>query len=370
MSKAILIVVIALAVLALAPLAIGEKGYVLIAFNDYTIEGTITAFVILTLLASAAVYITFRLIRYVLSLYGITRFKWAFKAEQKRLATLQSSVWQFINHDYTGVQKSLEKASVPEGWENIAAALSARSALETNNKESARLYLTKVTPQDTSNIAQMLVASEQAELAKETMDDITKNKKASAQELANFAEYLVAQQDWQQLAAQLTRFEKKHALNDAQWDTVFERYFSALDKAALQNAFANLPKKLKEKAERYYLINLISFEPEQAEKYLVKMLKADRYREVWDVLKNSNQGKLPELHKFVQSKLKKLPDDATLLFTLAYVAKIQGDYELACKVFNKTLSQDNAQQHWRIAAECFVKAQQNDKALMLYQRYA
>ena len=46
---------------------------------------------------------------------------------------------------------------------------------------------------------------------------------------------------------------------------------TTFQKAALQNAFANLPKKLKEKAERYYLINLISFEPEQAEKYLVKM---------------------------------------------------------------------------------------------------
>ena len=41
MIRALLFIALALVVPALAPLAIGEKGYVLIGFNNYTIEGTI-----------------------------------------------------------------------------------------------------------------------------------------------------------------------------------------------------------------------------------------------------------------------------------------------------------------------------------------
>jgi uncharacterized protein HemY len=55
---------------------------------------------------------------------------------------------------------------------------------------------------------------------------------------------------------------------------------------------------------------------------------------------------------------------------LAYIAKAQGDYALACKAFNKVMTQQNAGQHWRIAATCFAKQHDNDKALSLYQQYA
>ena len=370
MSKAIITVVIALVVLALAPVAIGEKGYVLIAFNDYTIEGTITAFVIAIILLAAFSFVIYKLLRYVLSLYGITRFKWASRADKRKLNNLKTGVWQFINRDFTGAQQSLAKAHVPAGWESIAQAISARAALESGNKADARLHLEKVAQQDASNIAQMLVESEQAELAKESMEQITKNKKATNLELANFAEYLVAQQDWSTLNDQLSRFEKKHALSDEQWQQLFERYFAALDLNALNSAYGNLPKKLKEKAEFHYLTNLASFSPEQTDKCLLKLAKGDKYREVWQILSKCNNTKLFDTQKFIQSRLKKLPEDETLLLTLAYIAKAQGDFELACKVFNKVLSKENANKHWRVAAECFNQTGQLDKAISLYQTYA
>lgn len=370
MSKAIISIVIALIVLALAPIAIGEKGYVLIAFNDYTIEGTITAFVIAAILLAVFGFVIYKLLRYVFSLYGVTRFKWALRADKRKQTNLKTGVWQFINRDFVGAQKSLAKAHVPEGWENIAQAISARAALEAGNKAEARLHLEQVSEDDTPYIAQMLVESEQAELAKESMEQITKNKKATNLELANFAEYLVAQQDWSTLNDQLSRFEKKHALSDEQWQQLFERYFAALDLNALNSAYGNLPKKLKEKAEFHYLINLASFAPEQTDKSLLKLAKGDKYREIWQVLSKCTNTKLSDLQKFVQTRLKKLPEDETLLLTLAYIAKAQGDFELAGKVFNKVLSKDNANKHWRIAAECFSQTGQLDKAVSLYQTYA
>ena len=370
MSKPLIYIALALLLLALAPLAIGEKGYVLIAFNDYTIDGSITAFVVLLLLLAGSLYLAYRIVRYALNLYGITRFKWASRADKRRLSNLQAGVWQFINCDYEGAQKSLAKAHVPSGWENIAHAISARAALASGNKSDARQYLEKVGDEDTNNIAKMLVESEQAELAKDSMLQISHNKKATSLELANFAEYLIAQQDWSTLSEQFKRFDKKHALNDAQWQQVFERYFAALDLNALNSAFSNLPKKLKEKAEFHYLANLASLAPEQTDKSLLKLAKEDKYREIWQVLNKCSNTKLPELQKFVQTRLKKLADDETLLFTLAYIAKAQGDFELACKVFNKILSKENATKHWRTAAECFSQVGQLDKAVSLYQAYA
>jgi HemY protein len=370
MIKALLFIALALIVPALAPLAIGEKGYVLIGFNNYTIEGTITAFVFTAFVLFGAGYIVNKLVRYFLSLYSNTRFKWSLKAEERKLDSIQSGIWQFINADYSGVQQTLEKAPVPKGWENIAAAITARAALNNNDKTNASQQLAKVSDSDTGNIAQMLVATEQASIAKNAMDKVAKNKQPNAHDLANLSEYLIAQQDWQQLASHITLFDKKQALSRGQWQQLFARYFAALDKAKLEKAFSSLPKKLKEQAEKHYLFNVIAFAPEQADKQLVKLAKSRKYTDIYSVLADIELVKLPELYKYVQGQLKKSPEDESLLLTLAYIAKAQGDYALACKAFNKVMTQQNAEQHWRIAATCFAKQHDNDKALSLYQQYA
>lgn len=369
--KTLILWLVALLVLAIAPLAIDEKGYVLIAFNNYTIEGTIVSFSIMLCFAAVATWLLVKLVRYVLSIYGITRFKWASKAEHKRLRRTQDAFWQYINGDYKGVLNTLKQGQVQDDWENLSSALAASAAVKSNDKATARGYLTKIEEMEQDKAALLYVACDQPEMAELVLKPIANNKKATALELRTYCQFLLEQQDWAALLELLPRLEKLKALSDAEWQSLFCQFFAALDKSALVKQYDNLSKSLRQIAEVVYLQQLAQFgEQELLDKALLKVAKSQRFDDLYTVLSNAQQVNLTLLKKWVQGELKKTPHDTSLLLSLAYIAKASDDNELACKVFSSALDEHNTPQHWQIAAQSYAQQGLHKEALALYQQFS
>lgn len=367
----IILWLIALVILAIAPIAIGEKGYVLIAFNNYTIEGTIVSFIIMLLFSVLAIWLVVKLVRYVLSLYGITRFKWANKAQYKRLRRTQDAMWQYINGDYEGTLNTLKQGEALADWENVTSALAASAALKNNDKASARGFLTKIEEMEQDKAALLYVACDQPEMAELVLKPIARNNKASTLEIRTYCQFLLEQQDWAALVDLLPRLEKRKALNDAEWQSVFSQFFATLDKEALTKQYENLSKSLRHYAHLVYMQQLALFGDQATlDKGLLKLAKSQRFDELYQVLSKAQQLNLPQLQKWVQGELKKTPNDKSLLVSLAYIASAGDDSELACKVFSSALDEHNTQQHWQVAAKNYAKQGLEKQALALYQQFS
>lgn len=79
-----LLLIIAIAVcLGIAPFFIDQKGYVLIAFNKTTIEGTIWGVAALIVLGCGIAYLGYKLVRYLWSLYSHTRHRFFARSEER-----------------------------------------------------------------------------------------------------------------------------------------------------------------------------------------------------------------------------------------------------------------------------------------------
>ncbi len=371
MRKAIITLVIAIIVLALAPLAIGEKGYVLIAFNNFTIEGSIVSFAISILITLFSAYLLFKLVRYVLSLYGITRFKFASRSAQKKQQRLETGLWQLLVDDYQGAMTTFKKGNVDEHWYSLTQAVLAKSSIKTGDINAARVYMQNIGESNQAKAAPLYLSTDQPDMAELVLAPVASDKKASEVELRSYCQFLLKQQSWQKLTTLLPRLEKQNVLTDDEWSMLFNGYFSALDKDVLATTYNGLSRSLKQKSQLPYLQAMIAYcETTEVEKSLIKFLKAGLFEPLFSVLASGNQVALPQFQKVLQGQLKKAEKDTNLLLCLAYVAKLSGDYELAAKVFREALSTHNIKQHWLAAAECYAHQGDSQAALALYQQYS
>ena len=143
MIKPLIACLIAALILAVAPWVIGEKGYVLIAFNNWTVEGSIVSFAIMAMMVSLGLYLLLRLVGYVWSLYGNTRFRLSQRSEKKQFANLQEGLWSTLNNDHGLTLKKLGGTSLPSGWQGLAYAFAADAALKSNQSAKAQELLAK-----------------------------------------------------------------------------------------------------------------------------------------------------------------------------------------------------------------------------------
>ena len=373
MIKNWLILLAAVIVLALAPLAIGEKGYVLIALNNWTIEGTLVSFGIMLFLTGVGVYIIYKLISYLFSLYGNTKFRFASRSEKKKLENLQQGMWASLSGDHITAAKLLSKPSVPDGWQGLSKATAAKAALAQGYKSQALDLLNNLDEADQKYAAQLFVELEQAEVAQLLLEPVATNKKSSGIELNLYSQLLIQQKKWTKLGALFPQLEKKKVLSDEQWLAVLSAYFSDSNLEEVKKRYHQLSRHLKAVANTIYLKALLTLgETKDIEADLIKMFKKQRYIELIEILSAANSYQCTKLQALVQQALKKQPEQAELLLCLAYIAKAQQDKVLAAKVFKAVFNQSETykQTHWRAAVSCFNQQEDAPLALTLYQKYS
>lgn len=365
----IIFIVAIVVVLAITPFVLDEKGYVLISFNNTTIEGTLVSFCIMAALSAAALYLIYKLVRYCLSIYRNTKHGFFARSQERKQAVLEQAVWSTINDDYEQVQQALSASSVAEKFTDIRLALLAKAALANNQRDKAREYLFEISPDQHIKVAKLWIASGDSSVIEPQIRVAAESKKASLLELKLYTEMLVQQQHFNTLEDFLPRLLRKNPLTESQWLQLFSAYFAAQASDELTSKYQQLGKKLQIHARTAYLKQMAKTgQLATIENELIKMLKhAKQHQQLASILSEAAPSNAYKLQSSIQEQLKKDEHNNALLLALACLANAQGDYDLAARVFDKALNSDNKIQYRDQAIQSYKQSEQLEKALVLYR---
>lgn len=142
MIRFIALIILFFAVLALSPLLIDEKGYILIAMGETIIELTILSAIILFTLFSISAFIIYKLLR---GGFKVSFKAWntlAFASRRRGIANFNKGLAAYMLEDYQGAEKLFAKSAEPAKRQQsaylLAAAASAKQQLDVNTNH----YLT------------------------------------------------------------------------------------------------------------------------------------------------------------------------------------------------------------------------------------
>lgn len=364
----IIFIVAIVLVLAITPFVLDEKGYVLISFNNTTIEGTIVSFCIMAALSTAALYLTYKLVRYCLSIYRNTKHGFFARSQERKHAAIEQALWSLINDDYEQVESALSSNSVPAKFTDIRLALLAKTALANNQPDKALERLFEISPEQQLKVAKLWLASGDSSVIEPQIRVAAESKKATVLDLKLYTEVLVQQQHFKLLEDFLPRLLRKNALNDTQWQQVFLAYFAAQANDELTAKYQHLGKKLQAHAHAAYLTQMAKVgQLASIENELVKLLKQKQHEQLAHILSEAAPSNAYKLQSSIQERLKKDEHNNALLLALACLANAQGDYDLAARVFDKALNSENKAQYRQQAILSYKHSAQLDKALVLYQ---
>ena len=364
----IIFIVAIVLVLAITPFVLDEKGYVLISFNNTTIEGTIVSFCIMAALSTAALYLTYKLVRYCLSIYRNTKHGFFARSQERKHAAIEQALWSLINDDYEQVESALSSNSVPAKFADIRLALLAKTALANNQPDKALERLFEISPGQQLKVAKLWLASGDSSVIEPQIRVAAESKKATVLDLKLYTEVLVQQQHFKLLEDFLPRLLRKNALNDTQWQQVFLAYFAAQANDELTAKYQHLGKKLQAHAHTAYLTQMAKVgQLASIENELVKLLKQKQHEQLAHILSEAAPSNANKLQSSIQERLKKDEHNNALLLALACLANAQGDYDLAARVFDKALNSENKSQFRQQAILSYKHSAQLDKALVLYQ---
>lgn len=364
----IIFIVAIVLVLAITPFVLDEKGYVLISFNNTTIEGTVVSFCIMAALSAAALYLTYKLVRYCLSIYRNTKHGFFARSQERKHAAIEQALWSLINDDYEQVESALSSNSVPAKFDDIRLALLAKAALANNQPDKALERLFEISPEQQLKVAKLWLASGDSSVIEPQIRVAAESKKATVLDLKLYTEVLVQQQHFKLLEDFLPRLLRKNALNDTQWQQVFLAYFAAQANDELTAKYQHLGKKLQAHAHTAYLTQMAKVgQLASIENELVKLLKQKQHEQLAHILSEAAPSNAYKLQSSIQERLKKDEHNNALLLALACLANAQGDYDLAARVFDKALNSENKAQYRQQAILSYKHSAQLDKALVLYQ---
>ena len=365
----IILIVVIVVVLALTPFVLDEKGYVLISFNNTTIEGTIVSFCIMAVITAVVLYLIYKSIRYLLSIYRNTKHGFFARSQERKQAAVEQALWSAINDDYEHVELALSGNSVPDKFEDIRLALLAKAALASNQTDKALEHLFEISPEHQLKVAKLWLASGDSSAIESQMRVSAESKKATPLELMLYTEVLVQQQHFSALEDFLPKLLRKKIFTSEQWTRVFSAYFSAQPAEEITNKYKQLPKKLQAYAHLAYLMSMTAAgKLTVIEGDLIKMVKHnDQHEQLAYILSGVSSADAIKLQISIQDRLKKDENNNALLLALACLSNAQGNYDLAARVFDKALNLDNKKQFTQQAALSYKNSAQAEKALVLYQ---
>ena len=161
MIRFIAIIVLFFAVLALSPLLIDEKGYILISMGETIIELTVLSAVIIISMLAISAFITFGLLRGGLNISFKAWNTVAFASRRRGIANFNKGLAAYMLEDFKAAEQLFAKSAEPAKRQQsaylLAAAASAKQDLDSNTNHYLALLEQESTKFKQSDIASLLV---------------------------------------------------------------------------------------------------------------------------------------------------------------------------------------------------------------------
>ncbi len=370
MIKAIILIAIFCFFVMVAPSLIGEKGYVLIAFGDTSIESTLVGAAILLLLAFVTLWLVAKIALLVIGSLRRTRWYFKLKQENKVLANESQLYWGLFNRDYQWLKGALDSRFLPERAKAIAIASQARAHFQDgDNTKAAALFeqLSAAEQGKAYSLAQHLLDGKDAEAVADELRQSALGKGANEYSLLAYGN-LVAKSDSAKLKSVLNHIAKKHQ-DGVLWQPLFQAYFATSQFTDLSARYEQLSRKAQLLGQVAYLQAALALESAAAvEKLLIRLVQQGNEAKLRQVLIATEQAfELLALQKALQSRLKKEEQNPDLLWSYAHLARLSNDTQLATQVFDKALRMNAPvnQQERKVVAATYAKVGQYANAWQL-----
>ncbi len=161
MIRFIVIIALFFAVLALSPLLIDEKGYILIAMGETIIELTVLSATIMFTLFAIGVFILYKFLR---GGFKISFKAWhtvAFASRRRGIANFNKGLAAYMLEDYQGAEQLFAKSAEPAKRQQsaylLAAAASAKQELDANTNHYLALLEQETAKLKQSDLASVVV---------------------------------------------------------------------------------------------------------------------------------------------------------------------------------------------------------------------
>jgi HemY protein len=357
MIRLVLILLGFFAVMALSPFLIDEKGYILIAMGDITIESTVLSAIIMLTIVFVVLLITLKVFRGGLKLTFGSWNKIVFAGQRRGIANFNKGLAAFMLEDYNQAEQLFSKSAVPSKRKQsaylLAAAASAKQDLDSNTNH----YLTLL-EKETSQLKdvglesvivqiKLLMNQNKAEAygkARALMDENHKQIGHDMRLLSLEIDLCLIEQRFENAINYLTTARKDKALTDDRiqaWERqayygVFNETITQHDSAQLTAYWQNLSKKIKQRETIVFAYCRVLAEQKITEplnKLLLPMLKKSPNSEFLKQLRQLPISQADDLIAQVQKHLHKDIHSGKWLSCLGHLALASKQYAMAEKAF-------------------------------------
>ncbi|NQY33947.1 MAG: heme biosynthesis protein HemY [Alteromonadaceae bacterium] len=369
MKKLIILVVLFFCAVAISPMLINEKGYILIAMGDLTIESTVvTASIMLTLLF-ITLLISLKVLRGGLKLSFSTWNKLIFANRRKALREFNQGITAYALEDYQQAEQLLAKCAEKSQFEQTAYLLAASAAQKQNLISNTKHYLTALedhrqTMQETGLegilikikllLEQDSFGHDNLEQARALIDEHHKHIGHDARLLSLEINLCIMEQRFESAVEYLTSARKQKTIDEhviKEWGKsafygAFNNIIQQKDNNALTDYWQKLAKKVKQREEVLFAYCLVLAENniiEPLNKILIAPLKKEASQAFLQNLRTLPLQKPEELIIIVQKHLHSDPHSAKWLSCLGHMALSGGQFQMADKAFHSLMNIEGSQ---------------------------
>jgi len=361
MIRFIIIIALFFAVLALSPLLINEKGYILIAMDETIIELTVlSALILLTLFVTAAL-ITYKLLR---GGFNISFKAWhtvAFASRRRGIANFNKGLAAYMLEDYQGAEQLFVKSAEPARRQQsaylLAAAAAAKQDLDANTNHYLALLEQATAKIKQSDIASLIVrikllmAQARPEAYKKARALIDENHKQIGHEprlLSLEIDLCLIEKRFQVVIDYLTAARKEKTISDKviqAWEAksyygAFNNIICQQDQDNLQAYWQKLARKVKQREAVLFAYCHVLAEQNITEpltKLITPILKKQPNDSFLKQLRSLPIKQGEPLIAIVQKHLHKDSKNAQWLSCLGHLAVMSGQWPMAERAFGSLI---------------------------------
>ncbi len=363
MIRFIILAIVFLAVVAISPLLINEKGYILIAMGNLTIESTVVTAIIMLVLSFIILLLLLKLFRGGLKFSALTWHKVIFANKRKALTEFYRGIAAYLRRDYVQAEQLMAKCAKASGQQNLAwlvAAVAANKQKDNKNAISNSAHYLNLIEQNHDTKAKILLETLLVSLdlliqqgnytkARKLLDDNHKLIGHDSRLLALEIDLCIAEKRYQAAAEHLKSARKQKNITTARL-THWEHYvFTALftekivkeDQQALHDYWQNLPKKIKQSNAvllAYCQVLASNKLITPINKLLLPHLKKETDIQFIKQVRQLPISNADELIAVVQKHLHKDENNAKWLSLLAHFAYVSQQWAMADKAFHRLLN--------------------------------
>jgi len=379
MIRFIAIIILFFAVLALSPLLIDEKGYILISMGETIIELTILSAMIMFFLFTIVVFILYKALRGSLNISFKAWNKLAFASRRRGIANFNKGLTAYMLEDYQGAEQLFAKSAEPAKRQQsaylLAAVSSAKQQLDTNTNHYLALLEQETAKLTVSDLASVIIkvkllmnqgSTDAYEKARLLIDENHKQIGHDARLLALEIDLCLIEKRFESVVDYLSLARKEKTITDETllaWEEkayygVFHHIVIKKDQASLLNYWNSLARKVKQREAALFSYSQVLAEQNIIEpliKLITPILK--KHPDV-RFLKHLRKLPIKQSEPLIALAQKHLHDNSQSpqwLSCLGHLAIMNEQWSMAEKAFG-SLIKLNGQQYDKQDLQAFAKA--------------